>query len=407
MNVALNTHQSGLTPRQVRQVEILSAIRVLMEGKQLASGVWAFKLERQMVARTKGKFSTAFGTASSAWYTLFKYYKSIGHQRVALQNNAPHSLGVAACEAGLGIYLVDSSPDNPSMGRDQLCTVLNGEGRVRLCVLSHIGGWAAADAGDVRTICDERNVTLVEDCSTAWGAGVGAGVGVGSSPGFYGETSVWGFGMDSALPVGCGAVVCTSDIPLREYIKSFHTEGRVGGGGEHEREREREREQGAGGVGAGVGVVGVRYIGGLDLRMSELVAISAYYHVLHLSDILASRRKDAESLEGVVPCVLSGTSSYAAYPVERDAAGGRSIVDGIYPLGSQLAYCLPSSRLVLPNLVHSTRWAMRHRCLPIGEGLYSGMSAREVETALEVRQVIPLADRNLFRNARPRPEEEI
>lgn len=76
-------------------------------------------------------------------------------------------------------------------------------------VVVHLGGWPA-DVPEIRALCDERGLRLVEDCAQAHGAMVGD-----RHVGTYGDISVWSFCQDKIITTGGeGGMIGTDDDEL-------------------------------------------------------------------------------------------------------------------------------------------------------------------------------------------------
>jgi dTDP-4-amino-4,6-dideoxygalactose transaminase len=258
-----------------------------------------------------------------------------------------------ALEAGFDLYLVDSAQDCPAMSPDSLKKVLDDNKGIRLVLLSHVGGWVAKHYFDIVSLCGDESLTLIEDCSSVMG------VKAEPTPGIFSEASIWGFLANSAVPVGNGGVLCTSEPDVRNGVRLTRNAGKK------------------------VDNLTASYDGGLDLRISEWDAAIACVQLDSMPAIMEARKKDAEALQSIAPCLLDGPTNYGRYPVDPSHAPKRSAIPSMYALPDQLATALHTTRIAIPNLPNSTHWAQNHRCLPIGEGLYSGMEPKAIHNFLK------------------------
>jgi dTDP-4-amino-4,6-dideoxygalactose transaminase len=336
-----------------RQEKVLSALRGIAISGQYADGANIFMLEKKFASMMNGRFSISFNSCGSALYTLFRYYYSLGHRYVAIQNNTFHATGAMAIEAGLKVFLVDSSPICPSMGVDALKIVLDGNSKVRLVVMTHVGGWMAKDYESIATLCNERNVVLVEDCAHAIGINTH-----GAYPGMLSDAACWSFYQSGILASGEGGMITTWEPELRAFAKAFHSYGRH--------------------VNNGISTYGI----GMNLRMSEWDAAVTCVLLDELPAILAARKRDHEVLQSIAPCLLLGDNNGYRYPVDPEYAERKQKVPSIYTTHDQLATTLPKHSVSLNNISNSVAWASNHCCLPIGEGIYDGMSTEEVQKFL-------------------------
>ncbi len=86
----------------------------------------------------------------------------------------------------------------------------------------HLGGWPA-DMHEIRRLCDERGLVLIEDCSQAHGAMVGD-----RQVGSFGDISVWSFCQDKIITTGGeGGMIATNDRDLWHRVWSLKDHGKT------------------------------------------------------------------------------------------------------------------------------------------------------------------------------------
>lgn len=91
----------------------------------------------------------------------------------------------------------------------------------RAVLVVHLGGWPA-DMHEIRRLCDERNLVLVEDCAQAHGAMIGD-----QNVGAFADVSVWSFCQDKIITTGGeGGMVATNDPELWRRIWSLKDHGK-------------------------------------------------------------------------------------------------------------------------------------------------------------------------------------
>ncbi len=86
--------------------------------------------------------------------------------------------------------------------------------RTRAVVAVHVGGYPA-DVLALRALCDERGLTLIEDCAQAIGARLDGGRQVGT----VGELGTFSFFSKKQLCVGEGGMVCTAEEELAARVR--------------------------------------------------------------------------------------------------------------------------------------------------------------------------------------------
>lgn len=329
---------------------VMAALAEVSLSGAYAEGKFNRKVIQQLESMLPGN-ATLFNSCGSSLYTVFKWLRNLGYDSALIQNNTFFATGACAAEAGMSVYLVDSSPKCPSMGIDSLIAAHKVSGS-RVVVLTHVGGWLAKDYVDISEYCKDNNLVLVEDCAHALGV-----PGAGSLC----EYSCWSFYPTKAVPSGEGGAVLSKNAKFNSFAKEYSSYGKY--------------------IVDGV----MRYSKGMNLRMSEWDAAVLSVQLDALNEILALRQQDAKALQSIADCLLDGPSNYYKYPVSTDSSKGLKVVGGVYAKTDQLLVSLVSYGVFLyVPLPHSAAWAENHKCLPIGEGLYTGMSTEEVLGVLRV-----------------------
>lgn len=333
------------------QTAVLSSLKKVVDSGKYIEGAFVFMLEKQFSALVKSPSAITFNSVCSAAYTLFKTYFDFGIRSVAIQNNSSAMVAIAALEAGLTLHLVDSAPDCPAMGLDQLVEVSK-ECGPRLVLLSHVGGWQAKHYEAVADWCMDQGIALIEDCTSV----LGVGRETWGSPGTLSEAAIWGFSPTSAVPAAGGGILTASNLEVRNAARAYRSGGKYLSG------------------------MAFKYAGGLDFRMSELDAALICSQLEQLGDTLAARARDAQKLQLIAPSLLEGPTNWECYPVEPAKAIKKLTIPCMFALPDQLVNALEQhrQRMSFGALKNSSTWASNHRCLPVGEDVYAGMDDKQI-----------------------------
>ena len=125
----------------------------------------------------------------------------------------------AIVRAGLRPVFADVDLDSGNITAASIREVLTPDTRAVLVV--HLGGWPA-DMPQIRALCDELDLALIEDCSQAHGAMIGD-----THVGAFGDVSVWSFCQDKIITTGGeGGMVATNDDTLWRRIWSLKDHGK-------------------------------------------------------------------------------------------------------------------------------------------------------------------------------------
>lgn len=331
---------------RLKQERVTDAFHAIMDSGQYAEGPYYAKAEG-LLTRLYG-MSTILNSCGNALYTTFKYYRKVGFRWVYLQNNSFYATGAMAIEAGLIPILIDSREDCPSMSVDSLRASHRDMGSGVVC-LTHIGGWLAKDYAAIAQFAASKGMPLIEDGSHCFGLKQKVW------PGLYGETVCWSFYATKAVPAGEGGAITTTNLNLHRFAQRFRNYGKHYKSGH------------------------VAYDHGMNFRMSEWDAAVLCVQLEDLGNILRARQRDAEALQSIAPCIMPDTPTvWYKYPIALNPALKTTgkVYSGTDQLMNSLAvYGQMGSSGSLQN---SMRWARSHQCLPIGEGLYDGMTSKEI-----------------------------
>jgi dTDP-4-amino-4,6-dideoxygalactose transaminase len=249
--------------------------------------------------------------------------------------------------------------------------------RTKAVLAVHMWGYPAA-AEQLRALCDERGLVLIEDCAEAIDARTEGGAAVGS----VGHLGCFSFFSKKQLAVGEGGLVTTDDDDYAASVRSLRTHAMSSVTWERHR-----------GHGLGYDVTDVGY----NYRIDEPRAALALSRLERLGDDIEARRRAAvsyrERLAGVPGLQLpfdddaTARSSHFVFPVLLDEAERRDalrlglresgVQSTVYPALHELTEYASAGRAEeMPN---ATATAARHVALPI----YSALDEAKIELVTE------------------------
>lgn len=338
-----------------RKIDTVKSLiqRVMLSGQYTEGKVVA--LAEQRITNMYDHPSLVFNSGGAALYTVYRWLKSKGHERVVMQNNTFYATLSMAAEAGLHPVICDTSEMDPNMSIDSMRLAVELSGATVVC-LSHIGGWRAQHYEAIAEWCTSHKVLLIEDAAHAFGL---------QMIGEYSEGAIFSFYPTKAIPAGEGGALVTKNSELFEFAKRFRNYG-------------KSLEDGR-----------MLYEQGFNFRMSEFDAAILAVQVEATPEILANRYISALALdEAGFSCLMGPVnldSNYHKYPVSSRV--GLKTVGKMYSGTDQLNEANTWYEMSLPvPLGNSKGWAAQHMCLPMGEHLYDGMSVKEIRDWLEVKE---------------------
>ncbi len=236
-------------------------------------------------------------------------------------------------------------------------------------MLVHVGGLITPAAAELRRICAERGIALIEDAAHAHGASHD-----GQPAGSFGVAAGFSFFPTKVVTCGEGGMILTPYDDIEQQARIY-------------------RDQGKGSVSANHHV-----LHGYAWRMSEQAAVTGLVHLRRMAEFIEHRRTVAArydaalaSLDGLVPlgeqpgCRTNYYKYIAVLPAgaDRDRFRRKLAEDHAVRLAGEV-YDLPLHRQPVfaefagPALPVAEEMCARHVCLPI----HSDMTDDEVDQVI-------------------------
>ncbi len=185
-----------------------------------------------------------------------------------------YSLPKSVSKTGATPLFVDIHEDSLSMNAEEVRSVLND--KVKAVVAVHLCG-ALAKIDELRDICSERNIYLIEDCAQSSGS-----VYDGKRAGSFGTAGIFSFGGVKLMTCGQGGMIITSDKELYEKCYAIVNRGYIPGVYGEERRLNP------------YGIIGENY------QMSELSAVILGPQLDILDELCRKREEIMKFLDGAL-----------------------------------------------------------------------------------------------------------
>lgn len=283
--------------------------------------------------------------------------------------HAPHWCGGRAVFADISserLPLLDPEAVEPLLGE-----------RTKAVLAVHMYGYAL-ELDDLRELCNERGIALIEDCCEATGARFADG----SATGTIGQSGVFSFFAKTKLPVGEGGIVVTGDEEVADRVRLLRSHAMTSVTWDRHRGHAETYD---------ITDLGFNY------RLDEPRAAMAAAHLQELDGKLVALRATVaayrERLAAVEGVTLPFTdeqvarASHFAFPVlladpatrdrVREALAARGVQTTYYPAITQLGLYEEAAREHPCPLAEE--FAGRHLVLPLS----SMMGSADVELACE------------------------
>ena len=356
------------------QAEIAAAVTEMLASGALTLGPYTRGFEAAFAAAHTGPrppspdgphaVAVASGTAA---LTIALLALGVRGREVVVPANTFYATAAAVLQAGARPVFADVEAGTFALSAATTAAALTP--RTAAVVTVHIGGLISPQIDELRALCDERGIALVEDAAHAHGATFD-----GRFAGSFGAAAAFSFYPTKVVTSGEGGMVLTGSEELAQEARIYRDQGKGAFSANHH----------------------VRL--GSAWRMSELHAATGLVHLRRMEEFIARRRavaarydKALGDLDGIQPlaeppgCRSNIYKYIALLPPGLDRARFKSELAQRFQVKlSGEVYDLPLHRQPVlaeyagPPLPVAEELAARHICLPV----HSDMTDSEVDEVL-------------------------
>jgi len=349
---------------------ILELIDEALRSGNLTLGPLTEELERSFAARHGDLLAVATNSGTSALEIALRTLGVEGRE-VVVPANTFYATAAAVLHAGGRPRFADIDPATLALSVPSVSAVLTPE--VAAVIHVHIGGTISPEVADLRRLCDERGIALIEDAAHAHGS-----TWEGRPAGSWSLAAAFSFYPTKVVAGAEGGMILTADTAVRDDARVYRDQGKASflGGGH------------------------IRL--GSAWRMSEVQAAIALVHLQRLDEFITVRRAVAARYDQALatcpqlsplPEPDGSRSNYYKYVAVLAPGIDRSAIKAA--MRDEFGVCLSGEVYATP-LHHEPvfeEWATeplptaedlcaRHICLPV----HSDMTEREVERVVEALQ---------------------
>ena len=352
-------------PKQDIQKIALDISKALEEGK-LRNGENLKSFERGIAEYLNIKNAIALDSDSSAFEIALNYF-GVKNREVIVCTNSFISVPNSVLYSGGKVVFADIRGETLSMDPASLRENLSKDtGGV---IVTHIAGFPNPDLEEIREICKERNLFLVEDATHAIGATIN-----GQKAGTFGDAAVFAFTPTKVITTGEGGMLVTNNDELAEYARRYSY------------------------YGSGPGKTNFVNLG-RHMMMPEISAILGVYQLKRVEEFIARRNEIAKTYNEAfdkissvrtVKCSSNSRSSYYKYPLilsdEVDKAKFTELLKDLHVETGSVFY--PPCHL---QTVYQKKFVSTKSVLPVSEKILAQTITLPMHADLsdaDVRQVV-------------------
>lgn len=190
---------------------------VLLSG-HLTQGRWTEQFEAEFARFAGSRYAVAVNSGTAALEVILRALQ-ISDGSLIVPTNTFLATALAAIHAGNRVIFADCDPETLALDVDDVKTRLAPD--TRAVIVVHIGGIVTPRIDELKRLCDERGMALIEDCAHAHGCAID-----GRSAGTIGVAGAFSFFPTKVLTVGEGGVITTNDEALYRRARMVRNQGK-------------------------------------------------------------------------------------------------------------------------------------------------------------------------------------
>jgi len=199
--------------------DIESIAKVIRRGTYWATGPEIKKFEDKIAKYIGVKYALTFNSGTSALHTVL-----LAHGITSGEVIVPSFTFIATANAVIlaGAKPVFAETEDISFGLDATDVKKRITKKTKAIIPIHYGGLASKDIENLREICDDKNLLLIEDAAESFGSKIN-----NKLVGTFGDSSMFSFCQNKVITTGEGGVILTDSEGVYEKMKLIRSHGRV------------------------------------------------------------------------------------------------------------------------------------------------------------------------------------
>lgn len=191
--------------------------RILRSG-MLTLHTYTKEFETQFAEMCGVKHAVAVNSGTSALEIAMKSYK-LGGDEVLVPTNTFSATAAAVLFAGGKPIFTDIDPRTLCMDAENVQKYMTS--RTRGVIVVHVGGLICPEINEIRDICEDRKLFLIEDAAHAHGSTFN-----GKHAGTFGDVGCFSFYPTKVMTTGEGGMITTNDDEVAGIAKVLRDQGK-------------------------------------------------------------------------------------------------------------------------------------------------------------------------------------
>ncbi|MBI2502897.1 MAG: DegT/DnrJ/EryC1/StrS family aminotransferase [Candidatus Latescibacteria bacterium] len=203
---------------------LLEEFGEILRSGRLTRGLHLDRFEREFAACAGVKYAVGLSSGTAPLEIALRFWQVEGREVIVPTNTFVASANAVLLAGGIPV-LADISPACLSSSCAQIEARLTP--RTRGVMVVHLAGIIPPEIAEVRQLCRERGLFLLEDAAHAHGASWR-----GRPAGSLGDAAGFSFFPTKVITCGEGGMLTTDDLQLADFARSYRCHGLDGQSGE-------------------------------------------------------------------------------------------------------------------------------------------------------------------------------
>jgi perosamine synthetase len=204
-------------PLFLQQERLLRNISTILHSGRLMNGEFTANFEKVFAEYARVPHAISVNSCTTALEIVLRYI-GVADGEVIIPTNTFLATANAAIFAGGKPLLADIKPETYFLDPAEVRRLISE--RTRAVIAVHIAGYIPPEIEEIKHLCDELGIPLVEDCAHAAGASY-----KGKGAGTFGLAGCFSFYPTKIITTGTGGMITTADDNLNKYARSVRLHG--------------------------------------------------------------------------------------------------------------------------------------------------------------------------------------
>lgn len=199
---------------------ILARIDECLQSGRLTLGENGAALEKEFAEMCGVRYAVAVNSGTSSLEIILRALGVEGRE-VIVPTNTFYATGGAVLHAGARLRFADCEPESFAIDVQSLRSTIGPQ--TAAVIVVHIGGIITPHIDEIRRVCEDAGVPLIEDAAHAHGSAIG-----GRRAGSLGRAGCFSFYPTKVITSGEGGMIVTDDEAIYQEALIYRDQGKEG-----------------------------------------------------------------------------------------------------------------------------------------------------------------------------------